>query len=112
MAHLNYKFFYILILLAMVACNAPDVASNYVLTQDKYVKVLTDCYLAESAIILNLKPNKDSTYYFQVLKEHQISTAQFDSTVAYYARHPKLLKTVYKNVLNNLNAHNANYQKK
>lgn len=43
-------------------------------------------------------------YYNALLKKHGITKAQFDSTLAYYARNPKKFERIYTNVLEELTA--------
>lgn len=83
-----------------------------VLTEEQLVNVLTDAYLAEGASGINVKnatgEKFDSTYLFNPLKDNQIEKTKFDSTMAYYTRHPKKLKIVYNKVLDKLSVAQAN----
>ena len=83
-----------------------------VLTEEQLVKVLTDSYLAEGASGINVKSvtgeKFDSTYLFNPLKDNHIEKATFDSSMAYYTRHPKKLKIIYDKVLDKLSVAQAN----
>ena len=74
-----------------------------VLPEDKLVKVLTDAYLAEGTSGINVKNTTgekfDSIYLFNPLKDNNIEKTKFDSSMAYYTRHPKKLKIIYDSVL-------------
>jgi len=73
------------------------------LTPDEIVPVLTESYLAESASglnVLNVPGNKfDSVYVFDPLKDNNIQRAQLDSSLAFYSKHPKMLKSIFDKVL-------------
>jgi hypothetical protein len=77
-----------------------------VLSEEQFIKVLTDCYLAEGAAGINVKnvtgQKFDSAYIFNPLKDNQISKPLFDSSVSFYTQHPKLLKTIYEKILDRL----------
>lgn len=77
-----------------------------VLSEEQFIKVLTDCYLAEGAAGINVKnvtgQKFDSAYIFNPLKDNQISKPLFDSSISFYTQHPKLLKTIYEKILDRL----------
>jgi hypothetical protein len=89
-----------------------EVVPKTVLTEEQLVKVLTDSYLAEGASGINVKSvageKFDSTYLFNPLKDNHIEKAKFDSSMAYYTRHPKKLKIIYEKVLDKLSLAQAN----
>lgn len=77
-----------------------------ILSEEQFVKVLTDCYLAEGASGVNVKnvvgQKFDSTYFFNPLIENHISRPLFDSSISFYTRHPKVFKIIYDKVLERL----------
>ena len=77
-----------------------------VLSEDKLVKVLTDCYLGEGASGINVKnvtgEKFDSAYLFNPLNDNQISRELFDSSISFYSKHPKVLKIIYDRVLDRM----------
>jgi hypothetical protein len=83
-----------------------------VLSEEQFVKVLTDCYLAEGAAGINVKnvtgQKFDSAYVFNPLKDNQISKPLFDSSISFYTKHPKLLKIIYEKILDRLSQIQAN----
>ncbi len=89
-----------------------EVVPESLLTEDQLVKVLTDAYLAEGATGINIKnvtgPKFDSAYVFNPLKDNGIEKIKFDSTIAYYTRHPKKMKIVYDKILDKLSVIQAN----
>lgn len=82
------------------------------LSEDLLVKVLSDAYLAEGASGINVKnvtgEKFDSVYVFNPINDNRIDRAQFDSTMAYYTRHPKKLKIIYDKILDRLSVIQAN----
>ncbi len=98
------------LLLLLAACKPAseknlDVPKN-ILGADKMIAVLTESYLAESASglnVLNVPGTKfDSVYVFNPLKDNGVSKSQFDSSLAFYSKHPKALKAIYEKVLEKL----------
>lgn len=89
----------------MVSCGEKksDILPDYVLPKEKYIKLIVDFSLAESAANLNIKGTPvqkvDSVYHFDPLKENGISQSQYDTTVWYYSRHPEQYKEIYEEVL-------------
>ncbi len=83
-----------------------------VLSEEQFIKVLTDCYLAEGAAGINVKnvtgQKFDSAYIFNPLKDNQISKPLFDSSISFYTKHPKLLKIIYEKILDRLSQIQAN----
>ncbi len=83
-----------------------EVVPETVLSEDRLVKVLTDAYLAEGASGINVKnvPGEkfDSVYVFNPISDNRIDKAVFDSSMAYYTRHPKKLKLIYDKILDRL----------
>ena len=83
-----------------------DNVPETLLTEEQLINTLTAAYLAEGASGINVKnvPGEkfDSTYLFNPLKENNIDKVVFDSTMAYYTRHPKKLKIIYDKVLSKL----------
>ncbi len=89
-----------------------EVVPETILTEEQLVNVLTDAYLAEGASGINIKSvtgeKFDSTYLFNPLEDNHIEKAKFDSSMAYYTRHPKKLKIIYDKVLDKLSVAQAN----
>jgi hypothetical protein len=83
--------------------DADEVVPETLLTEEQLVNVLTDAYLAEGASGINIKnvPGEkfDSVYLFNPLKDNTIDKVKFDSTMAYFTKHPKKLKLIYDKVL-------------
>jgi hypothetical protein len=75
----------------------------YVMDKNKFAQVLRDVALSESAANLNISDVRiektDSVYAFDPLRDNGVSRMQFDSSVAYYCRHPQQYKEVYEEVL-------------
>ena len=74
-----------------------------VLSEEKYIKLLVDLSLAESAGNINIKAHTgrkfDSVYAFNPLQENNISKADYDSSVIFYSKRPKLYKKIFDEVL-------------
>lgn len=83
-----------------------ELVPAYIMEEQLFVDVLTDSYLSEGASGVNVKnvmgTQFDSTYAFNPLKDRGVDKMTFDSTVAYYSRHPKKFKLIYDQVLDKL----------
>jgi hypothetical protein len=82
-----------------------------VLTEEQLVTVLVDSYLAEGASGINVKnvtgEKFDSAYSFNPARDNHIDKATFDSSIAFYSKHPEVLKHIYERVLEQLSRKQA-----
>lgn len=82
------------------------VVPPYVLPEDSLVVFLTQAYLGEGASGINVKNvlgnQYDSVYLFNPFKENNITKQRFDTSIAFYSKHPKKLKLIYEEVLDQL----------
>jgi hypothetical protein len=101
--------FWALLAVVMVACKVER--PRYVLSDGVMEKVLYDYHIAK-AMGENLDYNeqyKRTLYLNAVFKKHNITQAQFDTTMAWYARHPEVVNEVYDIVRVRLMASRENY---
>lgn len=107
----HLRFFIILLGLISFSSCKPDsdetmTVPDFVLSQDKMAETMTNFYLAESAAsinVLNVPGNKfDSVYVINPIKNTDVSKSQFDSSLAFYSRHPKTFKKIMDQVLENM----------
>jgi hypothetical protein len=84
---LIYIFFCAFILNACTPSEENVAIPSDVLSEEQFIKVLTDCYLAEGAAGINVKnvtgQKFDSAYIFNPLKDNQISKPLFDSSISF-----------------------------
>ncbi|QQS49692.1 MAG: DUF4296 domain-containing protein [Bacteroidota bacterium] len=102
-------------LLALVlACQkGPDTKS---IPHEKLVNLLVDLHLADALATDYQLPHQLRTVdslnlYSSVLKKHGTDKASFDSTMKWYAYHPKKLDALYDEVFGALDKQNEEYQK-
>ena len=72
-----------------------------ILSHDEMVAVLLDVHVAEAAMKIvdsRAKRIEKQEYYNQVFVKHNITKKQFDKSLDWYARHPKLLVAIYDDV--------------
>lgn len=81
------------VLLLLVACNK----GSGVISKSKMKDVLYDYHIAQS--VIEMKFPSDSTRaracMAEIFRKHDITEAQFDSSMVYYNRHPDELKDIY-----------------
>ena len=85
----------IILAMLLVACK-PSVPSKY-LSKSEMADVLYDLHVAEAMV--SMEPSDTAamvTYRAAVLKKHDVSLADFDSSMVYYMRHTKLMHEVYQ----------------
>ena len=84
---------------------------DYVLEKEKFTEILKDKAIAESVLNLNIGNYNgtafDSAYNFNVLKQYNVTKAQFDTTMKYYASKPEKFKEIMESVLEDLNVEKA-----
>ena len=89
---------YILLLLLLSGCSMRPWG---VLSQDDMVAVLLDVHIAEAAMKVvdtSAKRIEKQEYYNTVFEKHHTTKEQFDKSLDWYARHPKLLAKIYDEV--------------
>ena len=82
-----------------------DVPST-VLPPAQMCSVLTDLHIVQASVVVkpvgdSLKPSWPD-FAPVVLARHHTTQAQFDSSLAWYAYHPELLDSIYKQVITEL----------
>ena len=103
------NIFFGLIVVVVVSCGTnknEETVPNTILDEKTFTTILTHFLIAESATNLNIKnadiAKFDSVYAFNPLKENNITKAQYDLTLDFYAKHPKLYKQIYEDALQQL----------
>ena len=98
----------------LVSCK-PDVGSP-VVDRKTMVPLLADIHLTQSLMDLENSPPQNQLqrdkYYKNVLDAHHVSEADFDSTIAWYARNAGEMQKLYKEVCDTLDARNQDFLKK
>lgn len=89
------------IVLFQFACsNRPD----DVLTPREMRSFLTDLHLLEGVFSsgYNISEDEKKLYYYVLFQKHGITKAQFDSSLVYYTKNPKMFERIYTRVNKNL----------
>lgn len=97
----------LMFLLATCKVERPD----HILSDELMEEVLFDYHIAKAmGENLDYRDNYKRTLYLDaVFDKHHITEAQFDSTMAWYARHPEVINEVYEVVRERLKAERDNY---
>ncbi len=95
-----------LCLLSLVSCQE-DRPHRYVLEKEELVPIIVDFHLLyaiqSSSEFRELAREADTVdTYSYIFDKHGISKAEFDSSIAWYSRHPKLLTEIYDQVVMSL----------
>jgi len=96
--------FFILLgfILFMSACSRP----KGVLSQSKMADVLVDMHKADAALVeknlVYVRYSMKAPYYNFILKKHDITQAQFDSSLVWYTKNPQQFENVYTDVIDQL----------
>jgi len=101
-----FPFFAVLVLLAGTGCNNKQ--KKHVIPKDDFVDILVDIHLLDGIMRQpnfkkSLTKNDTTDYYDAILRSHNYSREQFDSTVLYYSKDIREFDDIYQNVLSNLN---------
>lgn len=86
-----------------------------VIVEDNMIEVITEIELTQALVKLKFS-NQDSTVnqqqlFNEVYRDFNVSEEQFNSSLAYYCKDPKLLEGMYVKVINNLSEKQAEIQK-
>lgn len=103
--------FFLFFLLAFTSCFKP----GNVLSEEKMVTILTEMHKTEGILQAEgynyNNPEEKKKYYDAILKKYKIKQADFDSSLVWYAKHPKEFGLVYTDVLIRLDTLNAQVQR-
>ena len=81
---------------------------EYVLSRSKMEDVLTDLHKLDGVLMakgLGFSNERENVYYYnQLLEKHSVTQAQFDSSLVYYTRKPKIFQKIYLKVIDNVTA--------
>ena len=104
----NYliSFFAVLILLPGIGCNNNQ--KKHVIPKDDFVDILVDIHLLDGIMRQpnfknSLTKNDTTNYYDAILRTHNYTREQFDSTIEYYSKDIREFDNIYQDVLSNLN---------
>lgn len=93
---------YTLVLLLLLACNAPKEPSNPLLDTDTMARFLTELHFHES-MVNNKYIDSDyaHTHYRELFEKYQVTPLQFDSAMSWYEHHYKEYMNMYAKVRSN-----------
>ena len=91
-------FFVFLLTTIMLACTK-DIPH---LTEGQMEDILYDYHLAQAMAAVDNNV-QDSVYLRSMLKKHEVTQEEFDSSMIYYLRHTEEIQKIYKNVTERLN---------
>ena len=95
------KYFYFILIFAVFGCGEFSGRSGMTMSEEKLATLLSDLHVAEAYVESEVESVRDSLakmYTAQIFKKHGVTEAEFDTTMGWLARRPKLLELVYKKV--------------
>lgn len=94
----------VMALLFSVSSCKPSLPSG-VLSKGKMADILYDYHLALAMAHMDDNGDKGQSLAYReaVLRKHDVTSAEFDSSMVYYMRHTELLEDVYKNLTDRYN---------
>ena len=95
---MTFRILFLLAFISLFSCKNEGKAP---LSADTFASILTDMHIAEAAAEGEFATKKDSIlkiYYVQILKKHNVTAADLDSTMAVYSRQPAAFDSVYSAV--------------
>lgn len=100
-----YAFFVVMVLATVFFLQSckPSLPSD-ILSEGKMEEILYDYHLTQAAAEAEHLSSQDMfAYRLAVLRKHDVTLAEFDSSMVYYTRHTELLQKVYENLYDRLN---------
>lgn len=92
----------ILILLQIVGCSTRP---SYVLSRKEMKAVSKDMFLADAYLSYQNPPDSIwLQYHLKILSEHNVSPSVYDSSLAWYGRHPDFLTSIHNEIIEELKA--------
>lgn len=95
------------LLFTLAACSGGEKAPSGPLDRKKFEQVLAESLLIEGRLNQELTVDRSvnspaSAYYEEMFKEQGVTKAEFRETYDAYLKQPEALKSVYQDVLNDL----------
>ena len=78
---------------------------------EKMVKILADIHLSEVAaqtLTMKQKDTMITKYYSQIMDIHEVSRADFDSTVVFLKQNPAKMAKIYEKVMERIDTEKTN----
>ncbi len=105
------RFFALLFLIAaLLSCkdDLTKIKKKDLIPREKFIEILigihmTDVVISGSEYFRKYKPEDTLEVYAELFEKHQVTKAEFDSTVSMYIRQPDIYLKVYDEVLLKLN---------
>lgn len=98
----KYTIIISILFLSLASC---DEQIQPPIDQEKMVKILADIHLSESASKSLPNRQKDTVlakYYEQIMEIHEVSKADFDSTIVILKKNPSEMLKVYEKVMEHI----------
>ena len=96
------KYLYWVLIFTAVGFGCKDTGrSGMAMSEEKLAMLLSDLHIAEASVETEAEPIRDSLakmYTTQIFKKHGVTEAEFDTTMGWLARRPKLMEMIYKKV--------------
>jgi hypothetical protein len=99
--------FFILLVSIFISCKKAEVKiPEGILKKGEMVSILADVHIAQAAAVMNSA--SDSTRYSvaemrkYILDTHHTNQMQYDSSIAFYTRHPEMMSQIYDSVITEL----------
>ena len=111
------KLHHLYLFFIVIACSTiEDQAIEKVISKETFGNILYEIHLAEATFELNKKHGTEkaknylSCQYDSIYSTYKIDQKMFESSLAYYAKHPHELEVIYTLVLDKLTAKKINLQ--
>ena len=100
--HINKPYIWFFLSIILFSCT--NTKKKYLIPDKKMVPLLVDMHIADATGLNYLSGQKklkiDSTaLYGWIFEKHDVTKMQFDSTMAFYTKHPDRLGKVYEKVI-------------
>ncbi len=109
MSNFNIKqIVFVTLVVFGLSCSTKSQAPEQLIPKDSMVNVIVDLHLAD-AILLNpmvqskISDVSSNKLYETVMNKHRITRQQFNESLEYYAKDPKVLDSIYDVVIEKLN---------
>ena len=101
------KAVYLFVFIFLVACSEEESVEipSTILPKEKMAAVLVDIHLIEATMNLNVMSIENAgapanaAVSIDVLKKHNITKSQYDTSFLFYTQHPDMLSKIYENVI-------------
>jgi hypothetical protein len=101
--------FILFLMLTLIACHKHNKNTIDIIPKNKMIDIMFDVHLIEAKININQMKGENPTnltieYYNALFKKYNITKAEYEKSIEYYAENPEKFEDIYIQIINKFNS--------